>query len=153
MLYTPLELQAFAAAVYGGRDVLLTPYVYTLDFPALAQNIPQTRQLQLTATADFIATGLFVSANDSSGNYQLPLGTILIVDTSSGERFTDVAVPLNCYGYDSNVNNQDFSIHQLPYPRFIQGRGSLSITLVQTDSSDNLAVQLQMHGVLCRARG
>lgn len=152
MNYTPLELQAFAASVYGGRDVLLTPYVYTLDFSTLAQNVPQTRQLQLTANADFIATGFFISGEVNEGTYTLPYGKILITDTSSGERFTDVAVPLNCYGYDSNDNTQAYAIHALPYPRFIQGRGSLSVTIEQTDSALALNLQLQMHGVLARAR-
>ncbi len=153
MLYTPLELQAFAASVYGGRDVLLTPYVYTLDFTNLTQNAPQTNQLQLTANSDFIATGFYAVGRQSDGSGVQGFGSILITDTSSGERFTDSAVPLQCYAFDTDPAGDTPSLHYLPYPRFIQGRGSLSVTINSSAPVTIATYQLQMHGVLCRARG
>ena len=121
--YSFLDLQAFASSLYGGKNILITPYSYTVTFLALAQATTQTAQLPITANSDFILTGLKhraqISVAQTNSSKTVPFVRVLISDSGSNELFTNAAIDLENY----STNGGDS--RDLPYPRFIQGRTAL----------------------------
>ena len=151
--YNFLDIQAFAAAIYKNRALLMVPYGYTATFTSIAQGATQSSQLSITANADFILTGLryraAISAAQTISTKTAAFCRLLIVDSGSNEQFTNSAVDLENYAQ----NGQDD--RGLAFPRFIQGRTSLSLTLTNCAPTAETysTVDIFFDGVLVRAVG
>lgn len=150
MRYSVMELQAFANQIYGGRPLVLTPYGYTVTFTGIVASASQTQTLSITANADFILTQIKSRTSDSTlqtiSNKNAPYYRLLIVDSGTNEQFTNSAVDTE--SFTTNGNTQQ---GLLPYPRFIAGRTSLTLTLSEyrgVAATQNIDVYLE--GLLCR---
>lgn len=150
MRYSVMELQAFANQIYGGRPLVLTPYGYTVTFSGITASASQTQTLSITANADFILTQIKSRTSDGTlqtiSNKNAPYYRLLIVDSGTNEQFTNSAVDTE--NFTTNGNTQQ---GLLPYPRFIAGRTSLTLTLNEyrgVAATQNIDVYLE--GLLCR---
>lgn len=154
--YSFLDIESFAAQIYAsaiqqGQRLLLTPYGYTVTFTDFDIGETLTQSLNITANAAFILTGLryySVLPADAvivSGKVA-QRARVLITDSGSGEQFTNSAVNLENYAGNGDV------AHNLPFPRFINGRTSLNIQLTSfaTAGDDNNTLDLYLDGVLVR---
>jgi len=152
MRYSILEIQAFLNQLYGGKPLVVVPYGYTVTFPDLVSpDVTSTQTLGITANADFVLLGIkYRQATNSSQTVSNKLASnyrVLITDSGSNEQFTNGAVELESYATNGNTD-QGF----LPYPRFLAGRTTLTITvssfstLVSTTTLD-----LFLEGVLVRS--
>ena len=150
MRYSVMELQAFANQIYGGRPLVLSPYGYTVTFNSMTANASQTQTLSITANADFILTQIKSRTSDSTlqtvSNKNAPYFRLLIVDSGTNEQFTNSATDTE--NFTTNGNTQQ---GLLPYPRFIAGRTSLTLTLTEyrgVAATQNIDVFLE--GLLVR---
>jgi hypothetical protein len=149
--YSISDIESFASKFYQGRPLLLTPYAYVLTFSSLAANTSATQTLSITANADFIFTMMHHRATSSAYAGQTvstkvaPLARILITDSGTNEQFTNAAVDLENYSTNGNI------VNDLPYPRIVSGRSTLTIQLSSYEASATINVDLSLEGVLVRA--
>jgi hypothetical protein len=144
------DIEAFASKFYQGRPLLLTPYDYVLTFSSLTAGSSQTQTLSITANADFIFLQMHHHANvayaaQTVANKTAPLARILITDSGTNEQFTNAAVDLENYSTNGNI------INNLPYPRIISGRSTLTVQVTSYEASQTLNLDLSFSGVLVRA--
>lgn len=146
------DLEQFASRFYGGRPLLLVPYAYNTTFTALTAGQTQTATVNITANADFIlltfhhrsSTNLATAQTVSTKN--APYVRMVVTDSGTNEQFTNAAVDLENYSTNGNI------INQLPYPRIISGRSTLTLQVNNYDSSNTIAsLDIFMEGVLVRA--
>lgn len=148
--YGIADIEAFASKFYQGRPLLLTPYAYVLTFSSLTAGSSQTQTLSITANADFIFLQCHHHANVANAaqtvaNKTAPLATILITDSGTNEQFTNAAIDLESYSTNGNI------INNLPYPRIVSGRSTLTVQLTSYEASQTLNILLSFQGVLVRA--
>jgi hypothetical protein len=74
-----------------------------------------------------------------------PLARVLITDSGTNEQFTNAAVDLENYSTNGNI------INNLPYPRIISGRSTLTVQLSSYEASATINIDLSFSGVLVRA--
>jgi hypothetical protein len=148
--YGIADIESFASKFYQGRPLLLTPYDYVLTFASLTAGSSQTQTLSITANADFIFLQMHHRANvayaaQTVANKTAPLARILITDSGTNEQFTNAAVDLENYSTNGNI------INNLPYPRIISGRSTLTVQVTSYEASQTLNLDLSFSGVLVRA--
>lgn len=150
-----IDVQAineFARMIYGERKFILTPYAYPIAFGTLAASSQATQSLGITANADFILTRVrytaFAAATGAAPtaiNVFIPNVSVLITDQGSNEQYSSAAVPLQSFGANSQA------VDDLPYPRFIAGRTSLTFQATNNDSAGSAyQLSLVLVGVLAR---
>ena len=150
--YSLLELQAYVSQIYGGRPVNMVPYGYTLTFSSLAQNATATQVLAITSNADFVLTGLKyragIGAAETVSNKTAAFIRILVTDSGTNEQFTNGAVDIENY-----ATNGASQVGGLPYPRFISGRSSLTVTATNFSpgAGQTYTFDLYFEGLLVRA--
>jgi hypothetical protein len=110
----------------------------------------QTQTLSITANADFIFLQCHHHANVANAAQTVatktaPLATILITDSGTNEQFTNAAVDLESYSTNGNI------INNLPYPRIVSGRSTLTVQLTSYEATNTLNIYLSFSGVLVRA--
>jgi len=151
--YSFLALQAWISALYnmnGGGNLFITPYGYTATFLALAQNAVQTQQVAITANADFVLTGVKhraqIGAAQTVSTKTAPFVRLLITDSGSNEQYTAQAVDLENYSRNGVGQND------LPYPRFVPGRTSLTLqaTNYAPTAETYTSLDVFLQGVLVR---
>ena len=150
MRYSVMEIQAFANQIYGGRPLVLMPYGYTVSFASMTAGATQTQTISITANADFILTQVKTRTSDASSqtvsNKNAPYFRLLITDSGTNEQYTNSAVDTE--NYSTNGNTQS---GLLPYPRFISGRTSLTLTLTSyTAIVSTQSMDVFLEGVLVR---
>ena len=148
--YGIADIESFASKFYQGRPLLLTPYDYVLTFSSLTAGSSQTQTLSITANADFIFLQMHhrstvAAAAQTVATKSAPLARILITDSGTNEQFTNAAVDLENYSTNGNI------INNLPYPRIISGRSTLTVQLTSYEASQTLNLDLSFSGVLVRA--
>jgi hypothetical protein len=148
--YSISDIESFASKFYQGRPLLLTPYAYVLTFSSLAAGASATQTLNITANADFIFTMMHHRANVAAAgqtvsNKTAPLARILITDSGTNEQFTNAAIDLENYSTNGNI------INNLPYPRIVSGRSTLTVQLTSYEASATLNIDLGFQGLLVRA--
>ena len=152
MRYSIHEIQSFLNQLYGGKPLVVVPYGYTLTFADLVSpGVTATQVLSITANADFVLLGVkyrqTANASQTVSNKLASLYRVLITDSGSNEQFTNGSVDLEAYATNGNTDQGS-----LPYPRFLAGRTSLTVTvssystLVSTTTLD-----LYLEGVLVRS--
>lgn len=148
------DIESFASRFYGGRPLLLTPYVYVSQFTTLTFGTTQTNTINITANADFICTQFHhravvdLTAVQTSATKNAPYVRMLVTDSGTNEQFTNAAVDLESYSTNGNI------INLLEYPRLISGRSTLTVQVTNfgTAAATTLAsLEIQLHGVLVRA--
>jgi hypothetical protein len=71
---------------------------------------------------------------------------ILITDSGSNEQFTNSAVDLENYSTNANI------VNDLPYPRIISGRSTLTVQVTNYDTTTTYStLDVSFEGVLVRA--
>ena len=148
--YSISDIEAYASKFYQGRPLLLTPYAYVLTFSSLAAGSSATQTLSITANADFIFLQMHHHANVANAgqtvaNKTAPLCTILVTDSGTNEQFTNAAVDLENYSTNGNI------INDLPYPRIISGRSTLTVQVSSYEASVSLNLDVSIEGCLVRA--
>jgi hypothetical protein len=148
--YSISDIESYASKFYQGRPLLLTPYSYVLTFSSLTAGSSQTQTLSITANADFILLQLHHHANvagaaQTVANKTAPLATILVTDSGTNEQFTNAAVDLESYSTNGNI------INNLPYPRIVSGRSTLTVQVTSYEASQTNNILLSFDGVLVRA--
>lgn len=148
--YSISDIESYASKFYQGRPLLLTPYSYVLTFSALAAGTSQTQTLSITANADFIFLQMHHHANvgnaaQTVNNKTAPLVTILVTDSGTNEQFTNAAIDLESYSTNGNI------INNLPYPRIVSGRSTLTVAMTSYEATNTLNIYLSFDGVLVRA--
>ena len=149
--YSIADIESFASKFYQGRPLLLTPYAYVLTYTGLAANTSATQTLSITAHADFIMLQMHHRATSSAYAGQTvsskvaPLARILITDSGTNEQFTNAAIDLENYSTNGNIT------HDLPYPRIISGRSTLTVQVSSYEASATINLDISFDGVLVRA--
>jgi hypothetical protein len=148
--YSIADIESFASKFYQGRPLLLTPYAYVLTFSSLAAAGSATQTLNITANADFIFTMLHHRASINGAAQTVstktaPLVRVLITDSGTNEQFTNAAIDLENYSTNGNI------VNELPYPRIVSGRSTLTVQLTSYEASNTLNIDLSFEGLLVRA--
>lgn len=145
------ELEAFISRFYEGRKVLITPYAYPLQFTAVTQNATQTLTINIAANADFVMIGLrhrmwLAAAGQTVSTKNTPIGRLLLIDSGSNEQFTQAPVQLD------NYSQNDAKVVDLPYPRVISGRTTLTAQYTNNSpAAESQNVEVMLNGVQVRA--
>ena len=148
--YSIADIEAFASRFYQGRALLITPYAYTITFSSLAAGTTASQVINIAANADFMAL-MFHHRATSSGTSQTvsnklaPLARILVTDSGSNEQFTNAAVDIENYSTNGNI------VNDLPYPRIVSGRSTLTVQVTSYEASVTLNLDVSIEGVLVRA--
>ncbi len=148
--YSIADIEAFASRFYQGRALLITPYAYTITFSSLAAATTASQVINIAANADFMAL-MFHHRATSSGAAQTvsnkiaPLVRILVTDSGSNEQFTNAAVDIENYSTNGNI------VNDLPYPRIVSGRSTLTVQVTSYEASVTLNLDVSIEGVLVRA--
>jgi hypothetical protein len=151
MRFSIQEIQLFCRQLYGDRPLLIVPYGYTVSFSDMTAGMTQSQSLSITANADFILTAIRSRTSDAVlqtiSNKNAPYYRLLITDSGSNEQFTNAAVDTENFSSNGNTNGNGL----LPYPRFIGGRTSLSLTLTSyTATAGTASMDLYLEGLLVR---
>lgn len=144
------DIVAFCNDVYGGRRLSIVPYGYTVTFSALAAGASATQQQSITGNADFVLTEIrhrsnVAAAGQTVSNKTAPLARLLITDSGSNEQYTNNPVDLE----NLSVNGEGARLQ--PFPRWIAGRTSLTLTLTNYDAAQTYNTDIFLAGVLVRA--
>lgn len=150
-----IELYQWAQQFYGGRSLLLVPYVYPFSFGSsdspVLDGSTATTIINISANADFIALGVrhvtAVTLDDINiSNRFQTAARLLLTDTASGEPFTNNATAIACY------SNGGLRETVFPIPRLINGRSAINAQLsIPLNCADLTHIELALHGVLVRA--
>jgi hypothetical protein len=148
--YSIADIEAFASRHYNGRQVLVTPWAYTLSFSNFSAGTTQSKTITMLANADFIALQFHHRATLDDATQTVttkvaPLVRMLVVDSGSQEQFTAAAVDLECYSTNGNITNQ------LPYPRILEGKTTITIQVTSYAASQGYNLDIVMDGALLRA--
>lgn len=148
--YSIADIEAFASRFYQGRALLITPYAYTVTFSALLAGATASQVINIAANADFMALMFHHRANVAAtaqtvSNKTAPLVRILVTDSGSNEQFTSAAVDIENYSTNGNI------VNDLPYPRIVSGRSTLTVQLTSYEASQTLNIDVSIEGVLVRA--
>ena len=150
--YTMQDVEAFASKFYAGRQLLLTPYAYNTTFTGLAPAATASNIINIAANADFILLMLHHRASGTAATSSTaatkvcPFVRILITDSGSNEQFTNSAVDLENYSTNANI------VNDLPYPRIISGRSTLTVQVTNYDTTTTYStLDVLFEGVLVRA--
>lgn len=123
--FTPAELMAWIAPKYGNRRLTVLPYAYKTTFLALAQNGQAQAQILIAANADFLLLGINhraqIGAAQTVDTKTAPFVRCLITDSGSNLQFWNEAVDLE------TVSSNGVGVQNLPYPRLLGGRTSLTV--------------------------
>lgn len=145
------DIEAFVARFYGGRRLLITPYAYTLTFSNVAQSATSTTTINIAANADFILLGLrhrvwLAAAGQTVSSKPAPIANLLLIDSGSNDQFTSAGVQLE------NYSTNDSKIVDLPYPRVLAGRTTLTAQLVNNaPAAETINAEVFLNGVQVRA--
>jgi hypothetical protein len=74
-----------------------------------------------------------------------PLVRMLVTDSGSNEQFTNSAVDIENYSTNGNI------INDLPYPRIVSGRSTLTVQVTSYEASVSLNLDIVIEGCLVRA--
>ena len=148
--YSIADIEAFASRFYQGRALLITPYAYTVTFTALAAATTASQVINIAANADFMALmfhhrATVAGAAQTVSNKVAPLARILVTDSGSNEQFTSAAVDIENYSTNGNI------VNDLPYPRIVSGRSTLTVQVTSYEVSVTLNLDISIEGVLVRA--
>jgi len=148
--YSIADIEAFASRFYQGRALLITPYAYTITFSALAAGATASQVINIAANADFMALMFHHRANVAAAgqtvsNKTAPLVRLLVTDSGSNEQFTNAAVDIENYSTNGNI------INDLPYPRIVSGRSTLTLQVTSYEASQTLNLDISIEGCLVRA--
>ena len=148
--YSIADIEAFASRFYQGRALLITPYAYTITFSALAAGATASQVINIAANADFMALMFHHRANVAAAgqtvsNKTAPLVRLLVTDSGSNEQFTNAAVDIENYSTNGNI------INDLPYPRIVSGRSTLTLQVTSYEASQTLNLDISIEGCLIRA--
>lgn len=150
MSYSIGDIEAFASRFYQGRALLITPYAYTITFSSLTAGASASQVINIAANADFMALMFHHRANVAAAgqtvsNKTAPLVRILVTDSGSNEQFTNAAVDIENYSTNGNI------INDLPYPRIVSGRSTLTVQVTSYEASQTLNLDISIEGCLVRA--
>jgi hypothetical protein len=84
-------------------------------------------------------------AAQTVSNKIAPLVRILVTDSGSNEQFTNAAVDIENYSTNGNI------VNDLPYPRIVSGRSTLTVQVTSYEASVSLNLDVSIEGVLVRA--
>jgi len=148
--YSIADIEAFASRFYQGRALLITPYAYTITFSSLAAGATASQVINIAANADFMALMFHHRANVAAAgqtvsNKTAPLVRLLVTDSGSNEQFTNAAVDIENYSTNGNI------INDLPYPRIVSGRSTLTLQVTSYEASQTLNLDISIEGCLIRA--
>jgi hypothetical protein len=148
--YSIADIEAFASRFYQGRALLITPYAYTITFSSLTAGATASQVINIAANADFMALMFHHRANVAAAgqtvsNKTAPLVRLLVTDSGSNEQFTNAAVDIENYSTNGNI------INDLPYPRIVSGRSTLTLQVTSYEASQTLNLDISIEGCLIRA--
>lgn len=125
--YSVSEIEDFVAKMYPNHEVIITPYAYSTTFLNLAQGAAASNVININANADFVMLGAHhraaLAVTQTAASKTAPFVRMMLTDSGSGENFTSVPVDLECYSTNGNI------VNSLPYPRIINGRTSLTVSV------------------------
>lgn len=153
--YSFLDLQALAAHWYRadiarGQTPVLTPYGYNVTVNTLAPAGVNTSQLSITANSDFICTGVKYRAMIAAAAQTVSTKTaaavrLLVTDSGTNEQWSQAAVDLENYSMNGG------EARDLPFPRLVQGRTSLTLQFTSFAAAETYApIDLYLEGVMVR---
>lgn len=160
-MISPAELQAFIDATYASSgyppDVqkAILPKIYATTFTAIALAATATNQIQISANGDFFCTTLRYRANLAAAAQtvtSIPVSNarVLITDTGTDEQWSNQAVDINSLCGVAGIGGVDMD---LPYPRLIAGRSSVTVQITNFDAVSTPAIDFELIGVLVKIYG
>lgn len=165
MQITVSELSAFIAMTYAnqglppGTTQVITPKRYVAAFTALTAGTTQSEQVQIQANGDFFLTDILFSAYAESagtpstktrGTAPAPNCTVLITDSGSDQQwYTNGNADINTVWQNMLA---DASMDE-PYPRVVNGRSTLTVTIANAEASQAYNINVTFAGVLVTLLG
>ena len=135
-----------AAPPPGPRVIAEDFYIYQIQFEDVEQGQTQTGFIQIEADSDFLIQkfGYFSTVDGSATGFNetdVPLVTVLIVDTGSGRQLMNSAVPLGAFWGDGRLP------YILPTPKLFVKNTRINITIFNfSDSTDYDDIFLAFEG-------
>lgn len=147
--FSPAEIQAYLAPIYAGHTLRVIPYAYAISFASLAQGATAQGLVNVAANADFLLLGVNHHANigaaQTTGSKTAPFVRMLVTDSGSNEQFTNAAVDLE------NYSTNGIGIQNLPYPRIVSGRSSLTVQVTNyAPTAETYQLDILFSGALIR---
>jgi len=148
--YSVSDVESFVARMWAGAT-FITPYAYSYQFTGLAgQAGTTTGTINIAANADFLLLALAlrpsIGAVQTNATQPVPFIRAQLTDTGSGENFFAQAIDVG------SVSTNNERTKALPYPRILQGKTAVSVTLTGwAPAAETYAGELVLEGVQVRA--
>lgn len=124
------DLNDFLATMWGGRRIKAKPFLYPVNFGAIAGGGTANETLTIAGDSDFVFTSSYVNLINSGGAVVTSVGwTLLITDTGTNEKYMDSAAQVPNYCNDIGNSNANRAFIALPIPRRLARQTTLSLTL------------------------
>lgn len=157
-MYDWQQIEAFCSRFYRDASgnafpLLITPYAYPVQFTSIAQNATSSQNVTIAGNADFVLLGLRHHTRLAAGGLTVstkvsPFLRALLIDSGSGEQFTQAAIDLENYA------SNDAKDIPLPYPRILSGRSTVAVQLTNySPAAETYSVDLMLNGVQVRQYG
>lgn len=147
--YSPEACLAFAKSFYVAEDrnkLVLTPQIYASPPQTVLAGTQAQILIPISNQADFILCGINLYS-PTTFNDSFISGTILFVDSSSGEPLSQGPQPMMTY-YATGLKS-----HSLPHPYFLRGNSALSASVNNGSVGDILNFTIVLTGYQCRVLG
>ena len=137
-VFPPSDLYNWVSRIYEpGSRLLLTEYAFPANFAALGAGERSTQNIQMTQNADFVMTAIDWEQNDPGNVSRI---SINIVDTSTGEQFSNGSAPFAAIGFIPSV---DGFRRNLPYPKWMSGISSILLDVSSTSAQSPFTISLR----------
>ena len=157
---SPSELQAFINATYANDPAtanvrrVVVPKKYGITFPAIALASTVTQVINISANGDFFLTRItyrasLAGAAQQAGSVPVPNLRCLFTDSASDEQWSNQAIDLSQWGMQ--VGGE--MVLELPYPRVINGRASVNVSVTSFEAASTPVLDLTLDGVLAKVFG
>lgn len=155
-MISPTELQAFIDATYRNAGLppetqkVVLPKFYSVTFTAIAVGATATQQIQIGANGDFFLTALrfrasLAGAAQTISTVPVPNVRALITDSGSDEQWMNQAVDLSTI-----ANTEGVAQYDLPFPRVISGRSTLTIQLTSFEAANTPVIDFTAVGAFVK---
>lgn len=142
------DLNDFLATMWGGRRIKAKPFLYPVNFGAIAAGASLTETLTIAGDSDFVFTSSYIVLRNSGGTIIPAVGwTLLITDSGTNEKYTDSAAQVPSYCNDVGNSNANRAFIALPIPRRLARQTTLSLTLANVSGADADVCTIVLEGL------
>lgn len=143
------DLNDFLATMWGGRRIKAKPFLYPVNFGAVADGATGEQTLTIAGDSDFVFLSSFVLFRDALSDAATPVGasTLLITDTGTNEKYMDSRALMANYCNDIGNTAAFKSFIALPIPRRLAKQTTLSLSLVNASGFSPGSIVVVLEGL------